>query len=673
MTVQPTDAFELPDFAGITAESIGTLTNDLLAELRARLDALLAGPATFDSLIVGLEELRHELGRRWSPICHLSMVTHTPELQAAYVDALGEVTGFATELGQNPELFAAVDAVAKELDGEARPERLELLRQMLRDFRLAGVGLSSDLKTEFLGLSQRLSRAQATFANHLQQASDAWHWHTESTDAVAGLPDTVLAEARDTAARHNQQGWRFELTQPAYQAVMAHAANRNTREVFYRAWMTRGAAQGEHDPQFDNGPLMREILAIRQRMANLLGFGTYAELSIAPKMAETVGEVQAFLDDLAARSLPTARAELQTLEALAGHTLEAWDTTYYLERLRARDFAVTDEQLRPYFTLPGVIAGVFEVATRLFGVQLETLDGVPAWHSDVDFVLVRGNDGAALGGFYLDLYARPAKRAGAWIDECVVRKHLRGSASLPVGYLVCNVTRPANDKPAQLSHPEVVTLFHEFGHMLHHLLTRVDYPSIAGINGVPWDAVELPSQFMEHYAWQFESLQACSAHADTGEPLPRALFDRLAASRNAGAGLQMLRQLEFAMFDFNLHARADAAGDGVLEEVLHEVRERTTLVKPPAWSRFENGFAHIFAGGYAAGYYSYKWAEVLAADAFSAFDEAGDPFDPLTAARFRQQILEIGGSRDIGAAFAAFRGREPSVDALLRRDGIVAA
>ena len=437
--------------------------------------------------------------------------------------------------------------------------------------------------------------------------------------------------------------------------------------------MTRAAAEGEHEARHDNLPLMSRILATRIEMAQLLGFDNYAEYSLAPKMAGSVDEVTGFLEDLAQRSTPTAHRELNELRLLAGHELEPWDVAFYAERLRERSFDISEDDVRPYFPAGRVMDGLFRLAERLFGLQLERIDAPSVWAPAVEFIAVRDHDGSTLGGFYTDLHARSGKRAGAWIDECIVRKALPSGDALPVGYLVCNFPPDQPDSPSLLTHDEVVTLFHEFGHMLHHLLTRVRYPSIAGINGVPWDAVELPSQFLENFAWQYDVLRQCSGHHEHGAELPRALFDRLTAARNAGAGLRMLRQIEFALFDLRLHARPDAAEPGVLERVRDETREAVALVRPPQWARFENGFAHIFAGGYAAGYYSYKWAEVLAADAFAAFGEAGDVFDAGTAGRFRQHILEVGGSRDIQHAYVAFRGRAPRIDALLQQHGIEAA
>ncbi|MEO0345070.1 MAG: M3 family metallopeptidase [Pseudomonadota bacterium] len=669
------DAFPgLPDFDSITATDIVPLTEALIARSRERVQALEALESPdFDNFVVPFEELRHDVSRTWSPVSHLQMVRNSETWQAHYLEALGLLAAFQSELAQNTRLFTNFEALHDALDEDADHEQRALLEHALRDFRLAGVALNEDDKARFRALSQALSEDQASFSSNLQQSGDAWQWATRDADAVAGIPDTFLATAARAAEQAGQDGWLFDLAQPTYIAVMTHARARDTRKRFYTAWLTRAADTGPHDVKWDNAALMARILGHRTEMAGLLGFDNYAEYSLAPKMAGSVDEVVSFLKDLAQRSLPTARRELAELQLLAGHELAPWDLAFFSERLREQHYAISEEQVRPYFPAGRVMDGLFGLAERLFGLSLERNEAPSVWHDSVEFIVVRDAGGEIMGSFYTDLYARAGKRAGAWIDECIVRKALPGSSALPVGYLVCNFPPEQPDAPSLLTHDEVVTLFHEFGHMLHHLLTRVGYPSIAGINGVPWDAVELPSQFLENFAWQFDVLRQCSGHYQDGTPLPRVVFDRLAAARNAGAGLSMLRQLEFSLFDFQLHARSDAAESGVLETVRDSTRAEVALVPPPEWVRFENGFAHIFAGGYAAGYYSYKWAEVLAADAFAAFDEAGDVFDPGTAGRFRQHILEVGGSRDIHHAYVAFRGRTPRIDALLQQHGIEAA
>ncbi|MEM7611148.1 MAG: M3 family metallopeptidase [Pseudomonadota bacterium] len=665
---------DLPDFENISADQIEPITDALLERSQAAVERLTTGMQyTFDGMVVAHEELRHDLARTWSPISHLNMVCNSEAWQQAYLEALARITAFSSELGQNAEIYKAFAEIHTALPEHADTAERQVLEHALRDFRLAGIALDDAGQERFRELMQTLSAKQAQFANHVQRCADEWQWHTESGSAVAGLPQPVLRQARQAAEIAGKPGWLFGLTQPVYQAVIMHASDRDTRARFYRAWMTRASDQGDHSDAYDNTGLISDILAARSELAQLLDFDTYADYSLAAKMAGSVDEVVGFLTDLCGRSKATAERELKELRMLAGHDLEAWDLAYYTEQLKERAFAISDEAVRPYFPVSRVIEGLFGLAGRLFGISLRQVSAVSVWHDDVQFIEVSDADGSLIGGFFTDLFARAGKRSGAWIDECVVRKALAGSTSLPVGYLVCNFNPAEADTPSLLTHNDVVTLFHEFGHMLHHLLTRVDYPSIAGINGVPWDAVELPSQFMENFAWQYDVLRDCTAHHETGESLPQALFDKLYASRNVGAGLQMLRQLEFALFDFRLHARIDSANPGVIDEVLQETRDMATLIRPPAWNRFANGFAHIFAGGYAAGYYSYKWAEVLAADAFSAFADANDIFDPTVAKRFREHILEIGGSRNIHHAFVEFRGREPSINALLVNSGIIAA
>ncbi|MFQ5610471.1 MAG: M3 family metallopeptidase, partial [Woeseiaceae bacterium] len=468
------------------------------------------------------------------------------------------------------------------------------------------------------------------------------------------------------ATRRDRKGWLLTLDYPTYDAVMTHAENRGLRETFYHAWVTRASDEGA-DPQWDNTANIRKILALRYEAAQLVGFDNYADYSLATKMAATTDEVVGFLRELASRTHAAAERELRELREFAGMAIEPWDLTFWLEKYKQAEHSISNEVLRQYFPASKVIDGVFALASKLYNVLLTTDENVATWHEDARYYRVSNPDGHQIGGFYADMYARGGKRTGAWIDDCINRKNLNGQAALPVGYLVCNFAPPDDGSDSLLTHDEVVTLFHEFGHMLHHLLTRVDYPSIAGINGVPWDAVELPSQFMENFAWNHEVLARCSAHVDTGEPLPKELFDRLDDSRHVGAALAMMRQLEFGLFDFRLHAEYDGERDALA--LLEEVREEVALIEHPVYNRMPHGFSHVFAGGYAAGYYSYKWAEVLAADAFGAFEENGI-FDRDTAARFRREILEIGGSGDFMDAYVAFRGRRPTFDALLRLNGI---
>jgi len=661
---------ELPPFPELEPSHVLPAVRTALEENRRRLQELLADESpTADSLVIPLEEMSHRLSRLWSPVSHLHMVTANADWRQAYGEALPLLTEYATELAQNETLYRRFQDLAERLPADADPGLARLLEHALRDFRLAGVGLTEDDKRRFREIRQAMAKAATRFEQNLQDSTDAWSLHVEDEARLAGLPAGARQRARTAAEEAGLDGWKFNLDQPTYQAVLTHADDEDLRRTYYEAWMTRASDTGPHDPTHDNAPLIEEILALRHEAAALTGFDNYAEYSLASKMAPGVDEVLEFLSELAERSLPAAKDEVAAVEDFAGRTIRPWDLAYYSEKLKQERHAISDEELRRYLPAPKVIEGLFRLAGELYGLEIRTREGVPVWHDSVSYYEVRDADGTAVGGFYADLYARTGKRGGAWIDECVVRKGIGGEKAAPVGYLVCNFAPPHGEEPSLLTHSDVLTLFHEFGHMLHHLLTRVDYPSIAGINGVPWDAVELPSQFMENFAWHYEVLAHASGHVDTGEPLPADMFERLRGSRNFNAGLQMLRQLEFALFDFRLHAEYSPGRGSRAAEILEAVRERVTLVRPPAWNRFANGFAHIFAGGYAAGYYSYKWAEVLAADAFSAFEEAGI-FDRGTAQSFRTSILEVGGSRDIMDAFVEFRGRGPSLEALLASSGI---
>jgi oligopeptidase A len=552
-----------------------------------------------------------------------------------------------------------------------RPDQRRLLDNALRDFRLAGVALDAERKQRFKAVMERLASAQAKFDENVLDATNAWARPVVDEAELAGLPAAVKARARAEAEKASRDGWLFTLDAPNYQAVLTHAENRRLREDFYVAWVTRASEQG--DARWDNTALMEEILALRHEAAQLVGFGSFAEYSLATKMANDPAEVLAFLRRLARLCKPAAQREFAELEAFAGGPLEAWDVAFHSERLKRERLAVSEEELRPYFPLPRVLEGLFAVAQRLYGIRIAPREGVEVYHPDVRYYDILDVDGGQVrGGFFLDLYARPKKRGGAWMDECVGRIALGGAASaLPVAYLVCNFTPPTSPRPSLLTHYEVLTLFHEFGHGLHHMLTRVDFPSVAGINGVPWDAVELPSQFMENFAWREEVLPLISGHVETGEPLPAAVLRKLQATRAFQAGMQSVRQLEFALFDFRLHAEFEPARGGRIAQTLAEVRDEVAVVRPPAINRFPHSFQHIFSGGYAAGYYSYKWAEVLSADAFGAFEEAGI-FDAATARRFLQSILERGGSRDAMEAFVEFRGRRPELEPLLRQLGLAA-
>lgn len=670
MTNPMLDTSRLPRFEDFKPEHAEPALRQLISAHKQTLEALLENPdaGCFESLIAPLEEMSHELCRAWSPVGHLQSVLGDPAWRDAYNICLPILTEHSAELSQDSRLRSAFEKASAALPKDAPTAQRAIIKNALRDFRLAGVELSELNKKAFREAKQELVMAQALFDQNVQDSTDAWHRHVLNDSELSGLPAAVVDRARNDAVENNLEGWWLLLDYPTYHAVMTHADNRELREGFYKAWTTRASNFAEN-PTWDNSGNIDTILALRHKLAQLVGFDHYADYSLATKMARTTDEVLEFLTDLADKTRQGAEAELEALQESADEPLEAWDTAYFLEKLKCERFSVSDDLLRQYFPAERVQAGLFELANQLYGVSLSVNDTVCGWHETVQYFEVKDRSDVLIGGFYIDLYARSGKRGGAWIDECVVRKNLSGENVTPVGYLVCNFPPPDSHGKSLLTHNDVITFFHEFGHMLHHLLTRVDYPSVAGINGVPWDAVELPSQFMENFAWSYDVLRNSSGHVESGEPLPRALFDRLHASRKFGAALAMFRQLEFALFDFRIHASYEPEFGARTMDVLQKVRDDVALVKHPEYNRFPMSFSHIFSGGYAAGYYSYKWAEVLAADAFSAFEESG-LFDPNTAARFRTEILEVGGSRDIMDAFVAFRGRKPQLDALLKQSGI---
>jgi len=669
MTNPLLDTSSLPRFDEIQPEHVLPAIEKVIADNRAQLDELLGSGAKpdIDALVAPVEHMDHELGRVWSPVSHLQSVLGSADWRDAYKRALPLLTEYGTELSQNVELQRAYAEVGRNLPEDASAESRSAVEHALRDFHLAGVDLEKSVKDRFKAIMQELAEAQATFEHNVVDASDAWSLHITDPDNLLGLPDTTLARAADDAQAKSLDGWLLSLDFPTYDAVLKHADSPDLREAMYRGWVTRGSDLGK-DPKWDNSELIERILALRHEAANLVGFANYAEYSLATKMADTPDQVIDFLRNLSAQSHGAAGRELAELTDFARTHIDAWDVAYWLEKFKQDKYSVSNEELRAYFPTTTVIDGLFELASQLYGVELTQDETVSSWHEDVRYYNVR-QDGEVLGGFYMDLFTRHGKRAGAWIDECVTRQQLNGLSAKPVGYLVCNFQPPDDQGVSLLTHDEVVTLFHEFGHMLHHLLTRVGFPSVSGINGVPWDAVELPSQFMENFAWNYDVLTRCSSHYQFNKPLPRDLFDKLDNSRHAGAALAMQRQLELALFDFRVHSEYSPDAPVPVLETLDQVREEVALIKHPDINRLPHAFSHIFAGGYAAGYYSYKWAEVLAADAFGAFEEAGI-FDSATARRFREEILEVGGSSDIMQAYVAFRGREPTIDALLRQTGI---
>ena len=668
----------LPPFAAIRPEHVEPAIDQILADNRA-IARLLEERQTYtwDNLIAPLDELSDRLRRAWSPVGHLNAVVNSPELRAAYNACLPKLSDYATELGQNERLYQAYQAIADGPDWtQLDRAQKKIIENALRDFRLSGVALAADKKARFKDIMQEISNLTAKFEENLLDATNGWHKQIADENELKGLPPTAVALLAQNAQQRKMEGWVATLEFPSYMPIITYADNRALRREMYEAYVTRASDAGPHAGRWDNTPVMEKLLGLRHESAQLLGFDNYAEYSIAPKMARSTEEVLGFLNDLAQRSLQMARSELDEIRTYAREQhgvkeLEAWDITYYGEKLRQHRYAISKEDLKPYFPESRVVSGMFQVVKRLYGLDIRERTGVDVWHPSVRFFEIHDHHGNARGAFYLDLYARRNKRGGAWMDDCITRKRAADGVQTPVAYLTCNFSPPVGDDPALFTHDEVLTLFHEFGHGLHHMLTKVDYPSVAGIAGVAWDAVELPSQFMENWCWHREALDMIAAHYHTGEPLPEDLYQKMLAAKNYQSGMQMVRQLEFALFDFRLHLEYDPAKGPRIYELLNDVREQVAVMKPPSFNRFPHSFSHIFAGGYAAGYYSYKWAEVLSSDAFSAFEENGI-FDRETGLRFLSTVLEQGGSREPMELFVEFRGREPTIDALLRHSGLAA-
>jgi oligopeptidase A len=666
----------LPAFSSIRPEHVEPAVDALLRDARAQIDELLAGDRhSWSSLIEPLTAMENRIERAWNPVSHLNGVMNSRELREAYDRCLQKLTQFYTERGQNRQLFEAYRDI-HENGEDLSPEQRKVLENALRDFRLSGVDLPTAQKVRFAEISETLSQLSSDFQNRVLDATNSWSKHIEDPAALAGLPQAALDLARQTAAQRDLDGYLLTLDIPSYLPVMTYAEDAALREEVYRAFSTRASDEGPAAGEFDNSDTMEQILALRHEKAQLLGFGNYAEESLATKMARSTDEVLAFLEDLAARSKPQAEREYAALAQFArehcGHdTLQPWDVAFYSEKYRKHLHDITEEELKPYFAVERVIAGMFEVVGRLFGVRFSRCDDVDLYHPDVLFYAVHDAGGRLRAQFYFDLYARQHKRGGAWMAVAQQRMVSAAGEQIPVAFMTCNFTPPVGDRPALLTHREVETLFHEFGHGLHHMLTRVAEPAVSGINGVAWDAVELPSQFMENYCWERDALDLFARHHETGKALPGALYERMRAAKNFQSAMMMVRQLEFALFDFRMHREYDPARGGRIYAILEETREQVAVVRPPAWNRFAHSFSHIFGGGYAAGYYSYKWAEVLSADAFSLFEETG-VFNPDTGRAFLENILERGGADDAMNLFVAFRGREPETDALLRHSGIAA-
>ena len=670
----------LPPFSQIQPDQVQAAVTQAIADCKQKIEDVLAqrDPHTWDSLIAPLEEVNDRLSRIWSPVSHLNAVLNSEALRAAHDACLPLLSEFQTYVGQHEGLYQAYLTLSESddfplLSGAQRKEILNTLR----DFRLSGIGLPTEAQQRYGEIQARLSELASRFSNNVLDATQGWSKLVTDEAELAGLPQSAQAAARQLAEQKGQQGWLFTLDIPSYLPVMMYADNRALRAELYEAFTTRASDQGPNAGKWDNSAIMSELLTLRRELAQLLGFANYAELSLATKMADKPEQVVNFLTDLAAKSLPQGKAELEEIRAFAAeqhgqNELAAWDLAYYAEKLKQHKFSISDEQLRPYFPASKVVKGLFEVVRRVFGIKVRERLGIDTWHPDVRFYDIFDAEDELRGSFYLDLYAREHKQGGAWMDVCLGRRYRQdGSLQKPVAYLTCNFNGPVDGKPALFTHNEVVTLFHEFGHGIHHMLTRIDVAGVAGINGVAWDAVELPSQFLENWCWESEALAFISGHHETGEPLPADLLEKMLTARNFQAAMQMLRQLEFALFDFRLHQEFDPARPDQIPALLSEVRSQVAVMTPPAFNRFQHSFSHIFAGGYAAGYYSYKWAEVLSADAFSRFEEEGI-FNPATGQSFLKNILEKGGSKEPMELFRAFRGREPKVDALLRHSGIAA-
>ena len=668
----------LPRFAELRPAHVAPAMERLLAEGRATIAGLAHAQPSWEAFVGPLEDANERIARAWGQVSHLHAVMDSPELREAYNANLPKLTQYWTELGQSEALYAKYKALAASpAFAQLSAARKKVVENALRDFRLGGAELPPAEKARFAEIQAELARLGAKFAENLLDATNAFSI-VVGEERIAGIPPDVLDAARDAARKEGRPGWKFTLHAPSYVPVLQYADDRALRETMYRESVTRASEFGK--PEWDNTPLVARIVLLRRELARLLGFANYAEYSLVPKMARSPAQVLEFLDDLARRARPFAERDAAELREYARAelglpALEAWDVAYASEKLRVARYAFSDQEVKQYFPEPAAIQGLFRVAQTLYGVRIEPA-AAPTWHPDVRFFELRDGAGLLVGQFYMDLYARDTKRGGAWMDDAIGRRRKGAAIQAPVAYLNCNFSPPLGGKPALFTHDEVLTLFHEFGHGLHHLLTRVDELGVSGISGVEWDAVELPSQFMENFCWEWDVLRHMTRHAESGEPLPRALYDKMVAAKNFQGGLAMVRQIEFALFDMRLHSDFDPEAGASALELLDEVRARVAVLHPPRYNRFPNNFSHIFGGGYAAGYYSYKWAEVLSADAYSAFEEARESqgvLDPGAGARFRDEILAVGGSRPAAESFRAFRGREPNVEALLRHNGMISA
>ncbi len=669
----------LPQFSKIKPAHVEPAIDALLAEAKEVVEQKLMATDiyTWENLIEPIEESDDKLNKAWSPVGHMNSVVDTDELRDAYNACLPKLSEYSTEMGQNKTLYLAFKQISKSEDYSTLDlAQQKIITNALRDFHLSGIGLDEKKQLRYKEIKQELSKLSSKYSENVLDATNAWTKVITNKNELAGLPETALLQAKQTAESQEKEGWAITLQFPSYIAVMTYADNRELRKEHYTAFATRASDQGPDAGKWDNGQIMEDTLALKHEVAQLLDFNNYAEYSLATKMAETPEKVIEFLEVLAEKSLGNARKDLAELRKFAKEhydidELQAWDMTYFSEKMRQHFYQLSQEEVKAYFPETRVIPGLFSVVEKLYGLKISEISDFDSWHDNVRFFEITDEEGCVRGQFYLDLYAREKKRGGAWMDDCVGRKKIADKIQIPVAYLTCNFTPPTSDTPALLTHDEVMTLFHEFGHGLQHMLTKIDHLGVSGINGVEWDAVELPSQFMENWCWEKEALALISGHYQTNEPLPDELFQKMLDAKNFQAGMQMLRQLEFSLFDFKIHQNYDPAKGGKIYQTLKQIREQVAVVSAPEFNRFAHSFSHIFAGGYAAGYYSYKWAEVLSSDAYSLFEEKGI-FDQTTGKSFLHNILEKGGSQDAMALFVDFRGREPNIDALLRHTGIAA-
>jgi len=670
--------FDLPPFSAIKPEHVKPAVEQLIRDCKAAIETAVSEPApTWENLILSTDVTDDRLGKAWSPVSHMNSVISSDELREAYESCLPMLSEYSTWVGQHKGLYEAFQTLADSDEYDTlNTAQKKVIDNALRDFKLSGVDLPEAKQKRYGEIQARKSEISSKFSNNVLDATSAWQKHITDERELAGLPDSAIAAAKQMAGMKELDGWLFTLDFPSYLPVMTYSDNASLREEMYTAFCTRASDRGPNANEFDNSEIMDELLKLRHELALLLGFETYAESSLATKMAESPEQVLGFLNELADKSHPQAEQEVNELTQFAkdecgADELNPWDYAYFGEKLKQAKYSISDEELRPYFPEDRVLAGLFTTVNKLFGINVsERKDSIDTWHKDVRFFDILDADNQYRGSFFLDLYAREKKRGGAWMDDCRGRAlKADGSLQTPVAYLTCNFNQPVGDQPALFTHDEVVTLFHEFGHGIHHMLTQVNESAVSGINGVAWDAVELPSQFLENWCWEEEALAYISGHFETGEPLPKNKLGKMLAAKNFQSAMTMVRQLEFSLFDFRIHHEYAPERGARIQETLDEVRAKVAVIQPPAFNRFQHSFGHIFAGGYSAGYYSYKWAEVLSADAFGKFEEDGI-FNPETGKQFLNCILEKGGSAEPMELFKAFRGREPQIDALLRHSGI---